>query len=70
MTYDPINDRKHGPVFDVASVPVVPGSSGGQIQIQPDLVLEGFRSGKIVRVYPGRWPVIALPREEQFFGQD
>ena len=70
MTYDPVNDRKRGPILDVKSVPVEPGSSGVQIQVQPDLLLEGYRPGRIVRVYPGSWPVIALPREEQFFGQD
>lgn len=70
MTYDPVNDRKRGPVLDVKTVPIYPGSSGVQIHVKPDLLLEGFRPGKIVRVYPGSWPVIALPREEQFFGQD
>ena len=44
--------------------------SGVQIKVKPDLLLEGYRPGKIVRVYPSGWPVIALPREEQFFGQD
>lgn len=70
MTYDPVNDRKRGPVLDVKTVPIHPGSSGVQIQVKPDLLLEGYRPGRIVRVYPSSWPVIALPREEQFFGQD
>ncbi|NQV22998.1 MAG: hypothetical protein HQ518_01415 [Rhodopirellula sp.] len=70
MTYDPVNDRKRGPVLEIKTVPLQPGSSGVQIQVQPDLLLEGYRPGRIVRVYPGSWPVIALPREEQFFGQD
>lgn len=70
MTYDPVNDRKSGPVLEVNSVPVQPGSSGIQVRIQPSLLLEGFRPKRIVRVYPSEWPVIALPKEEQFFGRE
>ncbi|MCA9247100.1 MAG: hypothetical protein KDA42_08300 [Planctomycetales bacterium] len=68
-TYDPVNDRKSGPVLAVEHVPIEPGSSGLQVQIQPGLLLEGYRPQRIVRVYPSGWPVIALPREEQFFGR-
>ena len=68
-TYDPVNDRKRGPILDIKTVPVEPGSSGVQIQVQPDLLLEGYRPKRIVRVFPGNWPVIALPREEEFFGR-
>lgn len=63
-TYDPVNDRKGGLTTNVAKVPLEPGSSGVQVQIQPDQLLEGFRPGKIVRVYPTAWPVIPLPLEE------
>ena len=69
-TYDPVNDRKSGPVLEVVSAKSEPGSSGIQIQVQPSLLLEGYRPGHIVRVYPSDWPVIALPREEQMFGQE
>lgn len=68
-TFDPVNDRKSGPVLDIQRVPIQPGSSGIQIQVQPGLLLEGYRPKRIVRVYPSGWPVIALPREEQFFGR-
>jgi len=69
MTYDPVNDRKSGPILEVNRVPTQPGSSGVQIQVQPSLLLEGYRPKRIVRVYAPGWPVIALPREEQFFGR-
>ncbi len=69
MTYDPVNDRKRGKVLDICKVPQVPGSSGVQIRVQPDLLLEGYRPGRVVRVYPSAWPVTALPREEEFFGR-
>lgn len=69
LTFDPVNDRKRGPILTVKKLPVEPGSSGVQIQVKPDLLLEGYRPNRIVRVYPSSWPVIALPREEQFFGR-
>ncbi len=69
MTYDPVNDRKSGPIRDVRKVELEPGSSGVQVEIQPGLLLEGYRPKRIVRVYPAGWPVIALPREEQYFGR-
>jgi len=69
LTYDPVNDRKRGPILSVKEVPTQPGSSGVQIQVRPDLLLEGYRPKRIVRVYPSAWPVVALPKEEQYFGR-
>jgi hypothetical protein len=40
------------------------GSSGIQIRLKVDLVLEGFRPGNIVRIRPLNWPDDAVPREE------
>jgi len=70
MTYDPVNDRKSGSILKVAKVADAIGSSGVQIQVKPSMLLEGFRPKRIVRVYPSGWKVIALPKEEQFFGLD
>ncbi|MGC3967409.1 MAG: hypothetical protein QM775_08575 [Pirellulales bacterium] len=73
MTYDPVNDRKSGPVMGVERVPLAQGSSGVRIRVKPDMMLEGYRPKKIVRYYPAfptPWPVTALPREEQFFGRE
>lgn len=70
MTYDPVNDRKGGNILDIKKVPVQPGSSGIQIRVKCDMLLEGFRPRRIVRFYPATWKVIALPREEQFFGRE
>ena len=69
MTYDPVNDRKSGPITARNEVTKQPGGSTVQIQVQPSLLLEGYRPGRIVRVYPSGWPVIALPKEERFFGR-
>jgi len=70
MTYDPVNDRKGGNIVKIGKVPVRPGCSGVQIQVQCGILLEGFRPGKIVRFYPASWPVIALPMEESFHGRE
>jgi hypothetical protein len=40
------------------------GSSGIQIQFETDLIIEGIRPGRVVRVRPGGWPQVDLPREE------
>jgi hypothetical protein len=47
---------------DEGEVPL--GSSGIQIRMKMDLVLEGFRPGKIVRIRPMNWPKVNVPREE------
>ena len=55
-----------GPVLDVTKQDkdVAPGSSGIQIRMKVDLIVEGFRPGKIVRIRPMNWPDDAVPREE------
>ncbi len=70
MTYDPVNDRKGGNILDIKKIPAEPGSSGVQIQVKCDMLLEGFRPRRIVRFYPATWKVNALPREEQFQGRE
>lgn len=70
MTYDPLNDRKGGNILKTNSVPVVPGCSGVQIELQCGLLLEGYRPGEVVRFFPASWEFIALPKEEQFFGRE
>ncbi|MEZ6088520.1 MAG: hypothetical protein R3C05_10945 [Pirellulaceae bacterium] len=70
MTYDPLNDRKGGNILKTNKVPVVPGCSGVQIELQCGLLLEGYRPGEIVRFFPANWRFVALPKEEQFFGRE
>jgi hypothetical protein len=70
MTYDPVNDRKGATILEVKQVPVEPGSSGVQIRVKCDMMLEGFRPKRIVRFYPPTWKVAALPREEQYQGRE
>ena len=70
MTYEPLNDRKGGNILKTSNVPVCPGSSGVQIQLECGLLLEGYRPGEIVRFFPAAWKFIAVPKEEQFFGRE
>ena len=70
MTYDPVNDRKGGNILDIKKIPAEPGSSGVQIKVKVDMMLEGYRPRRVVRFYPATWKVMALPREEQFFGRE
>lgn len=65
--YDPINDIKRGPILESRDVPRQPGSSGWQLTVQPEVMLEGFRPGRIVRLFAGVWGVTDLPREEKLF---
>ncbi len=40
------------------------GSSGIQIRFETDLIIEGVRPGRVVRVRPQSWPQVTVPREE------
>ena len=40
------------------------GSSGIQIRFETDLIIEGIRPGRVVRVRPASWPQVQVPREE------
>lgn len=70
MTYDPVNDRKRGDLLGVEPEPAEPGGAGRRVRLAMDMMLEGYRPGRIVALYPATWPVVALPREEQFFGRE
>ena len=43
------------------------GSSGIQIQFETDLIIEGIRPGRVVRIRPASWPKMQIPREEYLF---
>jgi len=64
--YGPAHMACRGPIIKVIRSEKSPplGSSGIQIQFKTDLVLEGVRPSKIIRVRPPSWPIVNLPREE------
>lgn len=64
--YGPAHMASRGPITEVSRLPGDPplGSSGIQIRFETDLIIEGIRPGRIVRVRPSNWPELTLPREE------
>ena len=70
LTYDPVNDRKTGSILELKKNPAEPGGSGVQVKLKMDMLLEGYRPKRIVRLYPPTWKVIALPKEEESFGRE
>lgn len=70
MSYDPVNDRKSGGILEVKKILLEPGSSGVQMKLKMDMMLEGFRPHRIVRFYPPTWKLISLPKEEEYFGRE
>ncbi len=64
--YGPAHMASGGTIVEVIDVPgeAPLGSSGIQIRFETDLVIEGIRPGRVVRVRPGEWPLVLVPREE------
>ncbi|WP_220498037.1 hypothetical protein [Stieleria mannarensis] len=64
--YGPAHMASKGTLLDVtrASGEVPLGSSGIQIRFETDLIIEGIRPGRVVRVRPAGWPQVNVPREE------
>lgn len=64
--YGPAHMACKGPILEVAKsngeAPL--GSSGIQIRFETDLIIEGIRPGRVVRVRPASWPKVNVPREE------
>ena len=65
-TAGPSQMAARGTILDVTKVPgdIPLGSSGIQIRFETDLITEGMRPSRIVRVRPASWPDVHLPREE------
>lgn len=64
--YGPAHMASKGPILDVtkASGDIPLGSSGIQIRFETDLIIEGIRPGRVVRVRPSSWPELTVPRDE------
>lgn len=64
--YGPAHMASRGSILEVTKTdgetPL--GSSGIQIRFETDLIIEGIRPGRVVRVCPAGWPQLNLPREE------
>ncbi len=55
-----------GAIRAVTQIPgdAPPGSSGIQIRFETDMITEGMRPTRIVRIRPADWPDAHMPREE------
>ena len=64
--YGPAHMASRGTILDVtkAEGEAPLGSSGIQIRFETDLIIEGIRPGRVVRVRPAKWPEVQVPREE------
>lgn len=70
-TWWPNHDGMDGKVIEVKRSENPPfGSSGIQVRWQVDLVLEGFRPGRTVRIRSQSWPKVKPPVEELIKGLD
>ena len=64
--YGPAHMASKGPIAEVTKLPgdAPMGSSGIQVTMETDLIIEGIRPGKVVRIRAAVWPAVDLPREE------
>ena len=64
--YGPGHIASKGPILEVKKISgdVPFASSGVQIKFETDLIIEGIRKGRVVRVRPASWPELMVPREE------
>ncbi len=64
--YGPAHMASKGPIVEVTKLPgsAPTGSSGIQVTMETDLIIEGIRPGKVVRIRSSLWPAVDLPREE------
>lgn len=64
--YGPAHMASKGSILEVLRSADEPpmGSSGIQIRFETDLIIEGIRPGRVVRVRPRDWPQVNVPREE------
>lgn len=65
-TSGPAQMAARGSILDVSKAPgnIPLGSSGIQIRFETDLITEGIRPTRVIRVRPADWPDVHMPREE------
>jgi hypothetical protein len=66
-THDQNNDTARGPIVEVIEGSAGPGHSGLRLRFQPDILLEGYRPKRIVRIFGAGWRIDDLPREERAY---
>ena len=71
-SYGPAHMASKGSILEIIKVPgAAPlGSSGIQVMMETDLIIEGIRPGRVVRIRAPDWPNVYIPREEYLGGGD
>lgn len=68
--YGPSHMASRGSIVGVektgGEVPL--GSSGVRVRFETDLIVEGIRPGRPIRIRPESWPLVQVPREEYLNG--
>ncbi len=69
-TAGPAQMAARGTILEVTKIPgdIPLGSSGLQLRFETDLITEGMRPTRIVRIRPAAWPDLHVPREEYLNG--
>ncbi len=64
--YGPAHMAARGTILEVIKAPgnAPLGSSGIQVRFVTDLIIEGIRPTRVVRIRPSTWPQVQVPREE------
>jgi hypothetical protein len=64
--YGPAHMASRGTILEVTKPDVTAplGSSGIQVRIETDLIIEGIRQGRVIRLRSNLWPQVNVPREE------
>ena len=66
-TYNAPTDKVHTQLLDIKKISANGmGNSGIQLQLKPNLLLEGFRQNRIVRIFSSKWKVEDMPYGETF----
>ncbi len=65
-TAGPAQMASRGTILDVTKTPgdVPLSSSGIQVRFETDLITEGLRPTRVIRIRPAAWPDVHMPREE------
>ena len=67
-TWNPPVDNERGRVIEVQRDPAEGfGNSGIRLVVTVNFMLEGFRKGRVVRIFAGGWPLKDQPFGEQLF---
>lgn len=67
-TYNPPVDSMRSKIVEILKAPTdCYGCSGERWVIQPELLLEGYRKGHIIRLFVDGWPINDMPKGESLY---